>query len=175
MSIHFAETRLLFAIVERVRSMFDLDADWREIADCLKTDPLLRPLLKQSPGLRPPGAWDGFELAVRAILGQQVTVKGATTLTGRLVQKFGNRIQPEAKNHDRSAAYISGLTHLFPTPEVIAEADVASIGLPAARAESIRALARAVSDEADCLQRRDGCGGISASVVRTARDRRVDR
>ncbi len=143
-SIHFAETRLLFAIVERLRSMFDLDADWREIAGCLKTDPLLRPMLLQSPGLRPPGAWDGFELAVRAILGQQVTVKGATTLTGRLVQKFGKPLQSGQKNQGE-APKLSGLTHLFPTPEVIAEADVASIGLPAARAESIRALARAVS------------------------------
>ncbi len=143
-SIHFAETRLLFAIVERVRSMFDLDADWREIAACLKTDPLLRPMLLQSPGLRPPGAWDGFELAVRAILGQQVTVKGATTLTGRLVQKFGEPLQPVQKNQSE-ASTISDLTHLFPTPEVIAQTDVASIGLPGARAESIRALARAVS------------------------------
>ncbi len=143
-SIHFAETRLLFSIVERLRSMFDLDADWREIAACLKTDPLLQPMLLQSPGLRPPGAWCGFELAIRAILGQQVTVKGATTLTGRLVQKFGKPLQSCQKNRIEVST-MSGLTHLFPTPQVIAEADVASIGLPAARAESIRALARAVS------------------------------
>jgi AraC family transcriptional regulator of adaptative response / DNA-3-methyladenine glycosylase II len=150
-SIHFSEARLLFAIVERLRSMFDLDADWREIAACLKTDPLLRPMLLQSPGLRPPGAWDGFELAVRAILGQQVTVKGATTLTGRLVQKFGKALHAADKalhaadKNQTQVRVISGLTHFFPTPEVIAEADVASIGLPAARAESIRALAQAVS------------------------------
>ena len=147
-SIHFPETRLLFAIVERMRSMFDLDADWREITACLKTDPLLRPLLLQSPGLRPPGCWNGFELAVRAILGQQVTVKGATTLTGRLVEKFGKALHAASPGRltSRSAAGDTpGLTHIFPVPEAIAEADVASIGLPAARAESIRAIARAVA------------------------------
>jgi AraC family transcriptional regulator, regulatory protein of adaptative response / DNA-3-methyladenine glycosylase II len=143
-SIHFPETRLLFAIVERMRSMFDLDADWREITACLKTDTLLRPLLLQSPGLRPPGCWNGFELAVRAILGQQVTVKGATTLTGRLVEKFGKPLCSPTKNQNHLPA-IPGLTHIFPAPDAIAEADVASIGLPAARAESLRALARAVA------------------------------
>ncbi|HYL34869.1 MAG TPA: 3-methyladenine DNA glycosylase 2, partial [Bryobacteraceae bacterium] len=75
------------------------------------------------PGLRLPGCWDAFELAVRAILGQQVTVKGATTLTGRLVERFG-----------------------APRADVLADADLAGIGLPKARAESIRAFARAVSD-----------------------------
>ena len=107
-----------------------------------------RPLLLQSPGLRPPGCWNGFELAVRAILGQQVTVKGATTLTGRLVEKFGKALHAASPGRltSRSAAGDTpGLTHIFPVPEAIAEADVASIGLPAARAESIRAIARAVA------------------------------
>jgi AraC family transcriptional regulator of adaptative response / DNA-3-methyladenine glycosylase II len=87
--------------------------------------------------LRVPGAWDGFELAVRAILGQQVSVRGATTLAGRLVAKFG---APLAETSE------AGLTHLFPSAAVLASADVASIGLPRARAEAIRALARAVAD-----------------------------
>jgi len=88
-----------------------------------------------SPGLRVPGCWDGFELGVRAILGQQVTVKGATTLAGRLVKAFG-----------RPASTDNGLTHYFPRPEVLAEVQVESIGLPAARGEAIRAFARAVRD-----------------------------
>jgi AraC family transcriptional regulator of adaptative response / DNA-3-methyladenine glycosylase II len=87
-----------------------------------------------SRGLRVPGAWDGFELAVRAILGQQVSVKGATTLAGRLVRAFGEPMDGGP-----------GLTHVFPTPERLAAADYSSIGLPAARAEAIRQLASAVA------------------------------
>jgi AraC family transcriptional regulator of adaptative response / DNA-3-methyladenine glycosylase II len=85
--------------------------------------------------LRVAGCWNGFELAIRAILGQQVSVKGATTLAGRLVRTFGQPF-PAA----------SGITHLFPQPQALAAANVAAIGLPAARAETIRALSRAVCD-----------------------------
>jgi AraC family transcriptional regulator of adaptative response / DNA-3-methyladenine glycosylase II len=131
--IHFPEARWLFLIVERVRRMFDLAADPNEIAASLARDPLFRSRLKQRPGLRVPGCWDGFELAVRAILGQQVSVRGATTLAGRLVQKFGTRV-------DATPA----LTHLFPTPEKMTDSDLAVIGLPQARAHALRSLARAV-------------------------------
>lgn len=115
--------------------MFDLGADPREIAAHLTADPLLAKRIEAMPGLRVPGCWDGFELAIRAILGQQVSVKGATTLAGRLVQTFGTTI-------------ITGvpLTHLFPTPAALAEADVARIGLPKKRAKAISALARAVRE-----------------------------
>ena len=133
--IHFGDPRALFLIIERIRRMFDLNADWQAIARRLRTDPALGPQLRDKPGLRVPGCWDGFELATRAILGQQVTVKGATNLAGRLVQSFG-----------RPLATRNGLTHLFPRPEVLADAKVASIGLPSARAEAIRSLARAVCD-----------------------------
>jgi AraC family transcriptional regulator of adaptative response / DNA-3-methyladenine glycosylase II len=133
--ISFPEPRWLFLIVERLRRMFDLAADPREITARLTRDPMLTSRIAAMPGLRVPGCWDGFELAVRAILGQQVSVKGATTLTGRLVQTFGTPIVTGAP-----------LTHLFPTPEVLAEADVARIGLPTKRAEAIRELARAVSE-----------------------------
>jgi AraC family transcriptional regulator of adaptative response / DNA-3-methyladenine glycosylase II len=133
--VQFGDPRSLFFIVERIRSMFDLNADWATIAQALKTDPLLAPRLKTSPGLRIPGCWDGFELATRAILGQQVTVKGATTLAGRIAKAFGREFSPAP-----------GLTHLFPSPEVLADANIANIGLPKARAETIRSLARAVCD-----------------------------
>jgi len=133
--VQFGDTRSLFFIVERIRAMFDLNADWAAIVGNLKTDPALTPRLQAAPGLRVPGCWDGFELAVRAVLGQQITVKGATVLAGRMVAAFG---QPF------SAA--SGLTHLFPSPKVLAGARLTSIGLPGARAETIRALARAVCD-----------------------------
>jgi AraC family transcriptional regulator of adaptative response / DNA-3-methyladenine glycosylase II len=133
--ISFPDPRSLFLIIERVRRMFDLLAEPGEITACLKTDPLLAKRIAALPGLRVPGCWDGFELSMRAILGQQVSVKGAGTLAGRLVQKFGTPIGTGLT-----------LTHLFPPPSVLAEADVASIGLPKNRAQSIRAFARAVSD-----------------------------
>ena len=130
--ISFPEPRWLFLIVERLRRMFDLGADPSEIAR-LSDDPLLANRIEAMPGLRVPGCWDGFELAVRAILGQQVSVAGAGTLAGRLVRAFGIPISA-----------IPPLTHLFPSAEVLAEADVARIGLPKKRAETIRAMARAV-------------------------------
>ena len=131
--VQFGNPRSLFFIVERIRSMFDLNADWAAITRGLRADPELAKRLAIHPGLRVPGCWNGFELAVRAILGQQITVKGATALAGRIVQTFGQRF---------SAA--GNLTHLFPTPEVLADANLAGVGMPGARAETVRALARAV-------------------------------
>ncbi len=128
----------LQAIVARARRLFDLDADPREIGRHLARSTVLAPLVRLRPGLRVPGAWDGFELAVRAILGQQVSVRGATTLAGRLVANFGDALEEPGD---------AGLTHLFPTAAALADADVAAIGLPRARAEAIRALARAVANE----------------------------
>jgi len=133
--VQFGEPRSLFLITERIRAMFDLDADWADIVQSLRTDPVLAKRVDAEPGLRVPGCWNGFELATRAILGQQVSVQGATTLAGRMVRTFGLPFHGA-----------SGLTHLFPTPEVLATAKLASIGLPRARAESIQALARAVCD-----------------------------
>jgi AraC family transcriptional regulator of adaptative response / DNA-3-methyladenine glycosylase II len=133
--VHFGDPCALFFIIERIRSMFDLNADWPVIVRGLRTDPILRERIESDPGLRVAGCWNGFELAVRAILGQQITVKGATELAGRLVRAFGQPFPSGDK-----------LTHLFPSPEVLADANVAGIGLPKARAETIRALARAVCD-----------------------------
>ena len=133
--IAFPDSHSLFVIIERVRRMFDLLAEPSEIAESLKSDPLLVRRIAAFPGLRVPSCWDGFELSVRAILGQQVSVKGASTLAGRLVEKFG---RPFPTN--------SSLTHIFPAPAALAEADVGSVGLPRNRAEAIRRFARAVSE-----------------------------
>lgn len=133
--VQFGDPRSLFFIVERIRAMFDLNADWAAIVRGLRTDPVLADRVEAHPGLRIPGCWNGFELATRAILGQQISVKGATVLAGRIAKTFG-----------RPFSAASSLTHLFPPPEVLAEAKLASIGLPRARAETIRALARAVCD-----------------------------
>src|SRR5437879_13843593 len=110
--VHFGNPRSLFSIVERIRAMFDLNADWAAIVEGLGTDPGLVGRLKAHPGLRVPGCWNGFELATRAILGQQVSVKGATTLAGRVARIFG-----------RPFGGASGLTHLFPTPDILATAE----------------------------------------------------
>lgn len=131
--IQYPQPRWLFMIVERVRRMFDLSADPSEFARHVRRDPLLADRVKSRPGLRVPGCWDGFELAIRAILGQQVTVRGATTLAGRLVREFGT-----------PGAFAENLTHVFPSPERLAEADLSRVGLTRARAQTIRALARAV-------------------------------
>jgi AraC family transcriptional regulator of adaptative response / DNA-3-methyladenine glycosylase II len=133
--VQFGDPRALFFIVERLRAMFDLNADWAAIAPSLRADPILSKRVDAEPGLRVPGCWSGFELTIRAILGQQITVKGATTLAGSLVRTFGKPFP--CTNH---------LTHLFPTPEDLADADLTTIGLPKARAATLRALARAVSD-----------------------------
>jgi AraC family transcriptional regulator, regulatory protein of adaptative response / DNA-3-methyladenine glycosylase II len=128
--VQFADPKALYFIIGRIRAMFDLNADWTAIARALNADPVLATNVKGNPGLRVPGCWNGFELGVRAILGQQVAVRGATTLAGRLAKKFG---QPLVKSN--------GLTHTFPQPETLADADVASIGIPQARALTIREFA----------------------------------
>ncbi len=122
---------------ERVRSRFDLRADPLEISSHLTQDKRMAELVQGYPGLRIPGAWDGFEIAVRAILGQQVSVKAANTLAGRLVKVYGEPIQTVAE---------AELAYLFPCPERLANADLSDIGLMPQRAEAIRGLARAVRD-----------------------------
>jgi len=125
------------ATVARVRRMFDLDADPRAIASALATDPRLEPLVRRHPGLRVPRAWDGFELALRAVLGQQVSVSAARTLALRLAQRHGTPL---------ATPLAVGLTHHFPQAAALADADLAAIGLTRARADTVRAVARAVLD-----------------------------
>lgn len=133
--IQFGDPRALFFIVERIRAMFDLNADWSSIATALRSDRALLKRLDANPGLRVPGCWNGFELAIRAILGQQITVKGATALAGRLARAFGQPFSAPG-----------GLTHIFPSPEALTEANLSSIGLTNARAITIRSLACGVCD-----------------------------
>jgi AraC family transcriptional regulator of adaptative response / DNA-3-methyladenine glycosylase II len=132
-------------IVAAVRGLFDLDADPQTIADALGRDALLAPILAREPGLRVPGAADGHEIAVRAVLGQQVSVAGARTLTARLAARFGRR-QHDARTDAHDGA--DPLCRAFPGPAALAEADVAAIGVPARRAEAVRTLSRAVADGA---------------------------
>ncbi len=126
-------------LAERVRSVFDLGADPGEIGRQLGADPLLRALVRGRPGVRVPGAWDPFEIAVRIVLGQQVTVAGATRLAGRLAARFGERL-PEAWSDAEL-----GPALLFPEPDALAEAPLEQIGLTRQRAGALRALAAAVA------------------------------
>lgn len=130
------DPRAIPGIVRRVRRIFDLDADLRMVHATLAAEPLLAQGIAQRPGLRVPGGWEGFEVAVRAVLGQQVSVAAATTLARRVVERFG----------DTLPGMPDGLDRQFPTPQVLADAPLESIGLPRSRAATVRAVAAAVSD-----------------------------
>ena len=147
--IDFPAMRFLPRIVARLRRIFDLAADPVPIDAVLAADPALAPLVAARPGLRVPGAWDGFELAVRVILGQQVSVVAGKKLAAKLVTQFGTPVETG----------IPGLTGLFPSPErLVAEAETISLHLnmPRARAAAIVNLARAVADAPDLLERGEG-------------------
>jgi AraC family transcriptional regulator of adaptative response / DNA-3-methyladenine glycosylase II len=126
---------VLEEITRRVRRMFDVDAKPARIARHLGADPVLAPLVKAHPGIRTPGAWDPFELAVRAVLGQQVSVRAATTIAGRIADAFGTPIEDEG-----------GLWRLFPSAAQLTDAPVERAGVMPARASTIRALASAVAE-----------------------------
>jgi AraC family transcriptional regulator, regulatory protein of adaptative response / DNA-3-methyladenine glycosylase II len=137
-TIRFPSVSSLPAIVTRVRRVFDLGADIETIGAHLSRDPLLAPLVARRPGLRAPGGWDGFELAVRAILGQQVSVAAARQLAGRLVALHGKPVPKNERSRPR-------LSHVFPTAERLAVADLSDLGMPGARRAALKALAESVS------------------------------
>jgi AraC family transcriptional regulator of adaptative response / DNA-3-methyladenine glycosylase II len=137
-SVRFPDMAALPQVIARVRRVFDLAADPDMIGAHLSLDPVLAPLVTARPGLRVPGAWDGFELAVRAIFGQQITVPAATKLLGRLVLAHGAPLAAAMKD-------VEGLTHLFPSAPRLAGADLAVLGMPTARAVSVTSLAAAIS------------------------------
>ena len=132
------DTSALFEIVQRSREAFDLDAPIDEIATTMKRDETLRALIRKSPGIRVPGAWDGFELTIRAILGQQISVKAATTLAGRIADRYGKKLSLSSETAD------SGLSRIFPSAERLMRARFSNIGMVKSRAETIRRVAAAV-------------------------------
>ncbi|HEV8277535.1 MAG TPA: AlkA N-terminal domain-containing protein [Streptosporangiaceae bacterium] len=137
-------------VVSRCRRLFDLDADPAAIAAALAADEALAPLVAARPGLRVPGAYDGFELAVRAVLGQQVSVPAASTLTGRLAARHGSLVEAAARPSPAVAhpgSVRSGApTVLFPRPGDLAGADLSGLGLTTRRQVTLRALAAACAD-----------------------------
>lgn len=126
--------RAILEVSARLRRLFDLDADLPGIAGHLAQDPLLRPLVEQHPGLRVPGCWDRFEFAMRAILGQQISITAARTLAGRLVASHGTPLPDELMAG-------TGITHRFPHPADVAGQPLPHMGLPGSRAATLARVA----------------------------------
>lgn len=162
-TIHFPRVQMLPAIVSRVRRLFDLGADIETIDAHLSLDPLLAPFVARRPGLRAPGGWDGFELAVRAILGQQVSVSGARRLAGQLVLKHGERVSREFVTDPR-------LTHVFPEAGQLARATSIAVGMPASRRSALRELAEAAAADSSLFR---PLGTIEDAIARLRKIRGV--
>jgi AraC family transcriptional regulator of adaptative response / DNA-3-methyladenine glycosylase II len=155
-AIRFPDVRSLPAIVTRVRRLFDMAADIETIDEHLSRDPLLAPLVARRPGLRAPGGWDGFELAVRAVLGQQVSVAAARRLAARLVAIHGQPLRGDEVRRPE-------LSHLFPTAERLAAAASIGLAMPAARQSSLKALAEAAVADPHLFQ---PFGSIEGAIAR---------
>lgn len=135
--LDFPDPLMVPEIVIRLRRMFDLDADLALMQGHLASDPLLARLIAERPGLRIPGAWDGLELAFRAVLGQQITVLAAIRLAGKLVGQYGAPLD----------SGVPGLTHVFPEADVLAAADLAALGMPKSRGRTLSGVVQALLDE----------------------------
>ncbi len=155
-TIRFPKVKALLNIVARLRRLFDLDADVASIGAHLSGDADLAPLISKRPGLRTPGSWDGFELACRAIFGQQITVGGARKLAGHLVARAGIQVSAEVTGETR-------LDRIFPNPERVASADLSSMPMPKARVAALKALADAAAKDAKLL---DPTGSFDDTIER---------
>ena len=138
----FEDRQNLLPVIRRIRDMFDLDAVPRVYMKDLLRDPVLKQIISKQRLNRVPGCWDIFELAIRAIIGQQISLKGAQTILGRLVVKCGKETQ---------SAPLNELTHLFPTPAEVLAADISDLGMPKQRLQTIRVMAEAFSGNAGFL------------------------
>jgi AraC family transcriptional regulator of adaptative response / DNA-3-methyladenine glycosylase II len=136
--LHLPHWDELIHLVARARRIGGLDLDLDEPREHLAADPTIGPLLEARPGLRPNGTWDPLETGVRAIVGQQVTIGAASTITGRIVRRHGTPVPGLSE---------LGLTHAFPAATVLAEADLDGLGLPGGRQDAIRGFARAVAED----------------------------
>lgn len=136
--LELSELRDLAVAVQRCRALLDLDADPVAVGEVLAADPALEPLVRTCPGIRVPGHIDGFELSVRAVLGQQVSVRRARDLVTAVVANHGRRLPTETGR--------LGELSTFPTPEQLAQADPATFGVPQVRGRAVVALAEAVAD-----------------------------
>jgi len=153
-TIEFPDLRALPAIIARLRSIFDLGSDVGAITAQLAEDPRLAPLVSARPGLRVPGAWDPFEMTVRAVLGQQITVAGARRLAGELVAAHGEKLAGSADPE---------LTHVFPSAARLAAADLSPLRMPRARIASLGGLATAAARDPSLFA---ADGDLEAKIAR---------
>ena len=153
MKAHLPNWGGLIHIAQRTRSIFGLDSGLEEAQRHLGEDPTIGPLIARKPGIRVPGVWDPFEIGVRAIIGQGITVTGATTITGNLVERHGTHVPGLAS---------MGLTHVFPTPSALAGADLTGLGLTGSRQEAVHGFSKAVTSGEVPL---DGSAGLSELVA----------
>jgi AraC family transcriptional regulator of adaptative response / DNA-3-methyladenine glycosylase II len=144
LSTHLRYSDGVVHVAQQTRQIFNLDIDLDAANRHLAVDPVLGTLVAARPGLRVPGTWDAYELGVRAIIGQQVSVAGACTIAARLVQRHGVLV-PGIEEF--------GLSHTFPSPPALARADLSGIGLTSARTRAIQNFAVAVRDGTVDLQR----------------------
>jgi AraC family transcriptional regulator of adaptative response / DNA-3-methyladenine glycosylase II len=154
--VHAGPSEGVAHVAQQARDIFNLDADLTAANRHLAVDPVLGPLVAARPGLRVPGTWDAYELGVRAIIGQQVSVAGAGTITARLVERSGTPVSGMEK---------FGLSHTFPSPATLARADLSGIGLTSARTRAIQNFATAVRDGAVRLDRGISCEALVDSLV----------
>ena len=174
-----SNVRLLPAIVGRIRRLFDLSANIQTIDSHLSADSSLAPLVARRPGLRAPGGWDGFETAVRAVLGQQITVAAARRYAGQLVERHGRVVAKGLRIHPQ-------LTHVFPTPERLANSPI-GLAMPAARLRAVKAVANAAMADANLfrpsrdfaetiskLQKIPGVGEWTAHYIALRANREMD-
>ncbi len=145
-TIHTTDVTGVAAVVARLRRLFDLDVDMAAVDTHLERDRRLGPLVRKRPGVRVPGAWDPFELAVRALLGQQITVAGARTMAGRVAAAHGEALGLSEGTGDGRP------DRLFPVPAAIANGDLATVGLTRARSSALRGLAASMDADGDLLR-----------------------
>ncbi len=136
-SIHINDFSLVPQIIARLKRLFDVGANPAAIGQVLERDVRLAPMVRKRPGLRVPGAWDQFELSVRAIVGQQISVKAASLLAGSLASTYGSQIETG----------VDGLTHVFPSPALLAQLLAAGSRMPRARTQTIATLASAATKD----------------------------
>jgi AraC family transcriptional regulator, regulatory protein of adaptative response / DNA-3-methyladenine glycosylase II len=153
---HLPDWQGLIHIVQRARRIFSLDASVDEATRHLEADATIGGLVRARPGLRVPGTWDPYETGVRAIVGQQITVAGATTIMGRIVARLGRQVPGLDE---------LGITHTFPPAETLANADLAGLGLTQARQAAIRAFASAVAGGEVVLDRAQPLDHLVEAIV----------
>jgi AraC family transcriptional regulator, regulatory protein of adaptative response / DNA-3-methyladenine glycosylase II len=154
--IRFPEVRALPAIVGKVRRLFDLGADIETIDEHLAGDPVLAPLVAARPGLRAPGGWDGFEIAVRAVLGQQISLAAARQLAWQLIALHGRSVPASFRIHP-------DLSRVFPTAQKLASSESLGVGMPATRLIALKAVAQVTVDDFNLFR---PLGNIEQTVMR---------